>query len=459
MVTNFMRFTLPFAAMLACAVPHTSSAQSMSTLDEELRLNAAITVQGDSITLGDVFSGYLSRPEKVVAQAPRPGQRIVLTAEWLADLARMQGLGWQPANALDRAVVYQPGVTITAGEITSAVKDALIARGMPASYGLAPVSPLTAVTVAANESKDINVREAIFDNTNRTFSAVVQISPNNPNAVFFPVRGMAYPTIAVPVLKEAATKNTTITAQMIEILDLPQDQANGAIITDVSQLVGKTPRTLVRAGQPVRENDVTQITLVDVPVLTTSMDRNSPIAQHHIKVVSYNAAQLPADAVTDASFLVGKSPRRTLAGGEPIRRADVAVVHQIDVPVAARDLPRGTTLTEDDISWIIMNEREIAGAVASDINEIIGHVTRYGVRAGQPIRSNSFAKAVAVERGQLVTILWSVPGMNLTAQGEAKEKGGVGDVIRVVNNKSKTMVLAEIIDSRTVRIASQQASR
>src|SRR5687768_3546957 len=78
-------------------------------LDDSLQLNTSITVTGGDVTLGDVFTGYLSRPEKVVAKAPRPGQRMVLTSEWLSKLAHTYGLNWQPANAHDRAVIIQPG--------------------------------------------------------------------------------------------------------------------------------------------------------------------------------------------------------------------------------------------------------------------------------------------------------------------------------------------------------------
>ncbi|MCC6915637.1 MAG: hypothetical protein IT566_18210, partial [Rhodospirillaceae bacterium] len=142
-VRTHKSFALSLAVMLAASplaaatTVDGKTGGSANTLDEGLRLNTAITVQGDAVTHGDVFQGYLSRPEKVVAQAPKPGQRMTLSAEWLEDTARTYGLDWRPVNTFDRAVVYQPGQTVSGAEIIAQVKAALIANGMPENYGVA----------------------------------------------------------------------------------------------------------------------------------------------------------------------------------------------------------------------------------------------------------------------------------------------------------------------------------
>src|SRR5690606_20617728 len=105
--------------------------------------------------------------------------------------------------------VYQPGVTIAGADILSAVKDALIAQGMPTNYGVATATTLSPVTVATDAAKGIKVREAFYDAGTESFSALVQIPPNDPQAIFIPLRGAAFPTIQVPVLNAAAGKTTT----------------------------------------------------------------------------------------------------------------------------------------------------------------------------------------------------------------------------------------------------------
>ncbi|MGE3333818.1 MAG: flagellar basal body P-ring formation chaperone FlgA [Rhodospirillaceae bacterium] len=452
-------FALSLAVMLAASplaaatTVDGKTGGSANTLDENLRLNTAITVQADVVTLGDVFQGYLSRPEKVVAQAPRPGQRMTLSAEWLEDTARTYGLDWRPTNTFDRAVVYQPGQTVNGAEILAQVKAALIANGMPENYGVTATTTISPITVAMKASTEADVREAVYNESNRTFSALVQIPRNDPQAIFIQLRGTAFPTVQLPVLKMAAGKNTAITADMIDIIDVAEDQVRPETLTDPNQLIGKNPKMFLKAGQPIRENDVAQITMVDVPVLITATDRDTRIAKADVKVVSMNAASLPADAVTDAAFLVGKTPRRNLVAGTPIRRADVTVVKQIEIPVLARDVARGTELTADDITYVMMNEGDVMGDVVTDEAGIVGQTARLMLRAGQPLRKYSMTKPIAVERNQMVTVMWTVKSMNLTAQAKTMERGAVGEMIRVTNTKSNQTVLAEIIDSRTVRVA------
>ncbi len=428
--------------------------------EDDVRLNPSITVTGESIRLGDVFTGFLARPEKVVAPAPRPGQRVVLSAEWLDKLARTYGLSWHPSSAYDRAIAYQPGQTIVQGDILNAVRTALIAKGLPATFDLQVTQALETITVAMGASTEVGVREAFYDPAAKAFTAVAEIPANDPKAMFVPLRGVAYATAAVPVLKENAARNKTITADMIDVVNVRAELVKPATITDPSLLIGKSPKFFVKAGLPVLESDVALIRLVEVPVMGVDAARDAKITQSQIVMASFNAAELPSDAILDAAQLVGKTPRRMLPAGAPVRRGDVALVRQVRVPVAARDLGRGEVLTAADLTTVTMTDAEVNGNVITDLNDIVGRAAKHAMRAGQVMHGFDIARPVAVERGRIVTIIYTVPLINLTAQGIAQEQGGVGDAIRVTNNKSNTTVIAEVVDAHTVRItaARQTAS-
>lgn len=440
---------LPFAFAL-WATPTLAS-----TLDESLQLNTSITVTGGDVTLGDVFTGYLSRPEKVVAKAPRPGQRMVLTSDWLSKLANTYGLNWAPANAYDRAVVFQPGQAIAPQEIIAAVKAELLAKGMPANFSLAPATNVPTITVSVGADTTIGVREAYFDAAAKTFAAVVEVPQGQPDAQFISLRGKSFPVVTVPTLKDGAAKNTLITEDMLTTLDVAEDQMRPDTITDARALIGKAPKMFLRAGLPVREADVERMNLVEIPVLSADVARGSAIAKNLVTFVSFNTADLPADVITDASLLQGRTSRRMLVAGAPVRRGDVELVRQVQVPVAARDLDRGETLGDEDISWVSMSQGDVASNAISEEDALVGLQAKHNIRAGQTLRKFDVKRPIAVPRGKLVTILWSARAMNLTVQGQALEAGGVGEIIKVANTKSKTTVMAEVIDAATVRIAAQ----
>jgi flagella basal body P-ring formation protein FlgA len=453
-MTMLARIIRPFAAALLVS---TFAATSFAAdLDDQLRLNTSITVKDDSIRLSDIFAGYLSRPEKIVANAPQPGQRMTLTADWLRDLAHKNGLDWQPANTYDRAVVYQPGQVITAQEILAAVKKELVAKGMPANFSVGTQLTFTQMTVSMNAAIEIGVREAVYDAGTHGYSAVVEIPPGDPKAQFIPMRGIAYPVVTVPVVKENIQKNTLITASMLTTIELPEDQVKPSTVMDAGSLIGKAPKAFLKSGHAVFENDVAQMSLVEVPVLTTDAQRNDIITKNQVHYITLNADDLPRDAVMEAAELFGRNPRRTLLAGTPIRRGDVQIVKEIRVPVLARDLPRNATITEGDLNFVTMNEGDVPAQTVLDAGEIVGRLTKRAVNAGQGLRGYDIARAIAVARGKVVTIIFSAPMIKLTAQGQATENGGVGDVIRVLNLKSNVTVTAQVIDAHTVRIISQQ---
>ena len=445
---------LPLGAPPAAPV---SNAGEQDAADQ-IRLNPSITVTGDVIRLGDVFQGFLVRPEKVVANAPRPGQRVVLSAEWLTTLAHTYGLDWHPASIYDRAIAYQPGQTIAQNDILAAVRVSLAAKGMPANFDLQATNTVETVTVAMSAGTEVGVREAYYDPKAKAFTAVVEIPANDPKAVFVPLRGVAFATTAIPVLKENAVKNKTITAGMIDVINVREELVKPTTITDPNLLIGKAPKFFVKAGLPVQEGDVAQIRLVDVPVLGTDTARDTKITKSLIVMASLNAADLPPDAVLDAAQLVGKTPRRMLAAGAPIRRGDVQLVREVQVPVAVRDLSRGEVLKASDITTITLTDVDVVGSVLTDMGEIVGRTTKHPMRAGQMMHAFDIARPVAVERGKLVTIIYAIPMISLSAQGVAQEPGGVGDAIRVTNSKSNTPIIAEVIDAHTVRIGTKQTA-
>ncbi|MDX2145623.1 MAG: flagellar basal body P-ring formation chaperone FlgA [Rhodospirillaceae bacterium] len=422
-----------------------------------IRLNMSINLSGEAIRLGDLFSGELMMPDKTVARAPAPGQRFVLPADWLADVARQNGIDWRPANAFDRAMVYRPGHVIAGNEILDAIKGELIARGMPRNFGL-KATPAPSATIPLGAPHAIAVREAMFDENSGTFSAVAEIPAGDPHAQFLPVRGKVFPVVSVATLKQGLARNTIITADMVALTEIPESDMAGATVTDPAFLIGKSPRAFIKAGQQIRETDVSHVSLVDIPVLRSDVQRGTQIEHAHVMWISANAADLPADAVTDEKQLVGKTPKRFVSAGAPVRRGDIQTLNRVEIPVAARDIRRGTPIEADDLDWIEVNETDIASNVVRTEGELVGMIATQSVRAGQTFRPLSVARAVLIPKGKAVTVIYTTKIMTLTAKGQALEDGGAGQMIRVANNKSKTVVFAEVVDAETVRVTETQTA-
>jgi flagella basal body P-ring formation protein FlgA len=437
-----------------------AGAPSAATLGESLpiRLNASVTVTEDVIRLSDLFSGELTKADKVVAQAPAPGQRLFLAADWLATLARNNGIDWTPAGPYDRAMIFRPGQTIQTADVMAAVRGELTARGMPKNYGLKPFTTIGTMTIGLNANKSIVVREAVYDAATSTFSAVAEIAAGDPSAIFVPIRGSAMPVVNIPTLKQGLARNTVMTAEMIETVDIAETEIAADTVMDINALIGKAPRGYIKSGQAIRQTEIYRLTLTQIPVLRAEMRRGGEIAASDIVWTAVNADDVPKDVVTDEAQLIGKSPKRFLAASTAIRRGDVQNLNMIDVPIAARDIRRGATLSAQDINWVNMSENDLVGEIVRTEKELIGLVANSNVRTGQPFRTISVTRPIAVAKGKIITLVFNTRAMSLTSRGKALEDGSVGQVVRVTNTKSNHTVFAEVLDGQTARVTEQQTA-
>ena len=112
--------------------------------------------------------------------------------------------------------------------------------------------------------------------------------------------------------------------------------------------------------------------------------------------------------------------------------------------MAARHIGAGETIGTNDLEWIRVNSAKISRDTLVSASDIVGKTPRRGLRPGATIRSAEVEAPELVAKNSLVMITVEQPGMRLTAQGKALEAGALGDVIRITNTRSKTVIEAEV---------------
>ena len=128
-------------------------------------------------------------------------------------------------------------------------------------------------------------------------------------------------------------------------------------------------------------------------------------------------------------------------------------VHKIiDVPVLTRRVLAGEVIRKRDVKWIAMRGDRLQRDTIQDSGTLIGKSPRRGLRAGVPVRVSDVRLPVLVPRRSLVTIMYRVRSMTLTARGQALEDGGAGDTVRVANTQSNTVVQAVVTGANRVSV-------
>jgi flagella basal body P-ring formation protein FlgA len=123
-----------------------------------------------------------------------------------------------------------------------------------------------------------------------------------------------------------------------------------------------------------------------------------------------------------------------------------------EVVITKKPLGRHKPITEDDITVMEMDLAKVPSDVITDPEAVLGKRTRRAIGSKTVLRANLVEFPPLVKRGDVVVIVAETNGLKITALGQVKKKGALGDRIPVVNFESKKVLYARVMDSNTVKI-------
>jgi flagellar basal body P-ring formation protein FlgA len=156
-----------------------------------------------------------------------------------------------------------------------------------------------------------------------------------------------------------------------------------------------------------------------------------------------------------ATIWVGPSPndRRVSA------RVTGSVVELVEVAVVNRTVARGETVQASDLAIERRAKESVPPDAQAETPALGGRVARRALAAGAVIRTGDLARPEIVARGEIVTIVYEIPGLTLTLRGRASEAGAQGDTIAVVNPQSKKILQATVVAPGKVAVAAALVGR
>jgi len=146
------------------------------------------------------------------------------------------------------------------------------------------------------------------------------------------------------------------------------------------------------------------------------------------------------------------------AGQLQIANATGTAYPVIDVPALAHDLASGEVIAAPDLVTVELPAERASATLMTGADMLSGQAARRALRARQPIFSYDVRKPVIVKKGELVTIVFALPGIELTAAGQALSDGGKGDVIAVLNARSRRTIEGRVSGAGTVSVQSSTAA-
>jgi flagella basal body P-ring formation protein FlgA len=139
----------------------------------------------------------------------------------------------------------------------------------------------------------------------------------------------------------------------------------------------------------------------------------------------------------------------TASGEREYVRIAGSAASVVEIPALARDIAVGETISESDLTTIEVPTTRLAAAVLTSPLNLAGQAARRTLRARTPLFTYDVKKPIAIKKGELVTVVYAMDGIQLTAQGQAQSDAGVGDTVQILNTRSRRTIDARVTGTGT----------
>jgi flagellar basal body P-ring formation protein FlgA len=236
-------------ALLCGSVVAGVHAKSAAQLKLQVQLDAGV------IKVSDIWANAGAKSDTVIGPAPPPGRSIAVEAGQLAYIAHLYDVDWRPTSGVERTVVERAGRPLSHDEIVEPIRRSLVQGGAPSTVtvDLAAIPP---ILVPPESFPLVSVEAQAYDAGSQRFSADLVVSTEGMQTQRARVSGRVVQLVKALVAARRLEPGDVIMATDVRATQVAERRLVGAVESDVSQVVGQTPKRTIVAGQPVEAADV-----------------------------------------------------------------------------------------------------------------------------------------------------------------------------------------------------------
>lgn len=233
-----------------------------ATASEAGQVSRVVQVDGDAVTLGDIFGQAASDTDAIVMRAPRPGEPVTLDAKHLIRLAALHDMAWTPTVDGQTIMIERESRLVGSDEVADQIRQVLAERGLGEHVEIKLAGHTPQIYVAADRVSPVTIDTLDYDGRSSRFSAIVSVKADGKAKKTFRVAGQVHRMEELPVLVRRVNAGEMITEADVSWRLIRQSRLNGSVAQQADQLVGMIARRPVRADQPIRLGDVERPTMI-----------------------------------------------------------------------------------------------------------------------------------------------------------------------------------------------------
>lgn len=247
-----------------------ANSRAEQLLDENILLKPDALVEGQYVTLGDLFSGIDPQISGIaVAHAPQPGKQTVLDYRWLYGIAQRHKINWRPRTTADQVLVTRASQTITIDEIRELVEVALANQGIARPFAIDLSSENFQIHLPVNSQDRVEVSAVDVNSRTQRFVATVTTGARTSQQRNYRISGKYYPLTSVPVLVDPVQRGHIVRPDQVEYREFKSERVPAGAIRDINDVIGKEVIRPTNPNEPLMFRDFTTPILVRRGALVT----------------------------------------------------------------------------------------------------------------------------------------------------------------------------------------------
>ena len=271
-------------------------------------LKTDVIVEGDLVTLGDLFEGAGEIADQPVFRAPDLGVEGELPAAAAIEAATSAGLEVDPTTAAAIRVVRR-SVTIDAGTYETLLRTELAgrlaAKPEDITVTLDGAAPVVAADATAATPVKLNSVQVSPDGGRFLATVAIDIGETVRNVS---LRGLAVETVLVPVLNRAIARREVVLPADVSLERLDRRRVGRSALPDTGAIVGMAARRPLRVGDTVAAGDI------EPPRVILRGELVTIVYQKPGMVLSARGRALGDAALGEPVSVLNEQSRRTVQG-------------------------------------------------------------------------------------------------------------------------------------------------
>lgn len=270
-------------------------------------LRERVVVDGDEVTLGDLFEGLApDRAAIPIARAPELGREVTLEAPWVARVARAYRVDYRPASPYERITLVRASHWVEPAAVAAAVLADLRRHLGEGRIEVQYDGRVPELHLPTDVAATVTVAEFAFEPITGRFTGTLAAPAEGPAAVQVAISGRAAVMIEVPVPATRLRSGAPIDAADLTLVEFESRRLDDGMALSEDELIGMSPRRTLAPGAPVRLADV------QPPIVVARGDRITMQVRYGTLSVTARGRALQDGAMGDVIRVTNLDSRRTI---------------------------------------------------------------------------------------------------------------------------------------------------